>query len=185
MNELLLYTAQAPVVLETLERDGVSRVKREYIRKKYGDVAWVFFTAYAFFRENARSIVPCPPECESAVWLFRDPRWCYAAPGSLLMRFRIPADQVILFDQRLWNRILSLEYIGRDAADEQRFEQELKSLGLANTQMIFSSAFYPLQKRKILESWKRLFTETDFPDEQAEAAVWELRREWLEDVKQV
>ena len=46
MSELLLYTAQAPVVTEALERDGVSRVKKAYVDQKYGETAWVFQTAY-------------------------------------------------------------------------------------------------------------------------------------------
>ena len=72
MAEILLYTAQQPVVLEALERDGVSRVRREYIDKKYGDTAWSFQEAYAFFRrEMAQRIPPSrggriPPSGSSA-----------------------------------------------------------------------------------------------------------------------
>ena len=37
--DVILYTAQQPVVLEALERDGRSVVRREYIDKKYGDTS--------------------------------------------------------------------------------------------------------------------------------------------------
>ena len=46
--DVILYTAQQPVVLEALERDGRSVVRREYIDKKYGDTSWVFQEAYSF-----------------------------------------------------------------------------------------------------------------------------------------
>ena len=51
--DVILYTAQQPVVLEALKRDGRSVVRREYIDKKYGDTSWVFQEAYSFFRQTA------------------------------------------------------------------------------------------------------------------------------------
>jgi hypothetical protein len=182
--EVTLYTAQSPIVLETIERDGVSRVKLVYIDKKYGDTAWSFREAYSFFREQASSVLPRPEESESAVWLYADSRWCFMTPDSLLMTFRIPEEQVLFFDRRVWNRILNLEYLGKDAKDEERFEQELKNLGLSGTHKLFSTAFYPVQKRKVRDSWKRLFSSAEgCPREYLQAAAWELRKEWLVEVR--
>ena len=165
MSELLLYTAQSPVVLEALRRDGVERVKREYVDRKYGQSAWSFQEAYSFFRAEA------------------DSRWCFMGPDSLLMSFRVPEEKVIFFDRRLWERVLNLEYIGEDAADEARFEAELRSMGVNDCRKVFSCGFYPLQKRKVRESWKRLFSSGGCETAVRQAAVWELRSEWLVDVK--
>jgi hypothetical protein len=179
MSELLLYTAQAPVVTEALERDGVSRVRKAYVDQKYGETAWVFQTAYAFFRREMALRIPPPPGAESPVWLYADSRWCFMGPESRLLCFRVPKEQALVFDRRLWNRILNLEYLGRDEADEARFQKELAGIGLNGTQPVFSTAFYPLQKRKIQDSWKRLFAPAEIPEVYRQAAVWELRREWL------
>jgi hypothetical protein len=184
MTDAVLYTAQQQVVLDTIEREGVSRVKLAYIDKKYGDTAWSFREAYSFFRETASGILPRPEEAESAIWLFPDSRWCFMGPDSLLMTFRIPRDQVLFFDQRVWNRILNLEYIGKDPADEARFAAELKNIGLDSTHKLFSTSFYPLQKRKVRDSWKRLFSSAEgCPESYLQAAVWELRKEWLIEVR--
>ena len=184
MTEVTLYTAQQPVVLEALERDGVSRVKLAYIEKKYGDTAWSFKEAYSFFREWAAGILPQPEGAESVIWLYPDSRWCFMLPDSLLMTFRIPEEQVLFFDQRVWNRILNLEYIGKDEKDEERFEKELKNIGLSSTHKLFSTSFYPMQKRKVRDSWKKLFTSSEgCPKEYLQAAVWELRKDWLVDIK--
>ena len=48
---ITMYAAQAQVVMDALERDGVSRVKLEYIDKKYGTEAWIWRTAYSFFNQ--------------------------------------------------------------------------------------------------------------------------------------
>ena len=183
MTEVTLYTAQQPVVLDCIERDGVSVVKRAYIDKKYGDAAWSFQEAYAFFRREMAMRIAPPAGAESPVWLYMDRRWCFMGPDSLLLSFRIPADRLLFFDRRLWERILNLEYLGRDAADEGAFEKELKSIGLSGTQKVFSTAFYPLQRRKVRESWKRLFESADCPESYRQAAVWELRKEWLVEVQ--
>lgn len=183
MGEVLLYTAQQPVVLECIERDGVSVVKRAYVDKKYGDAAWSFQEAYAFFRREMALRIPPPAGAESPIWLYADRCWCFMGPESLLLSFRIPADRLLFFDRRLWERILNLEYLGRDEADEAAFARELKSVGLENTHKVFSTAFYPLQKRKIRDSWKRLFQSADCPEAYRQAAVWELRKEWLAEVQ--
>lgn len=183
MSELLLYTAQSPVVLEALRRDGVERVKREYVDRKYGQSAWSFQEAYSFFRAEAERRIPRPEGADSPIWLYCDSRWCFMGPDSLLMSFRVPEEKVIFFDRRLWERVLNLEYIGEDAADEARFETELRSMGVNDCRKVFSCGFYPLQKRKVRESWKRLFSSGGCETAVRQAAVWELRSEWLVDVK--
>ncbi|MBQ9068452.1 MAG: DUF3841 domain-containing protein, partial [Eggerthellaceae bacterium] len=59
-DTITLYTQQAQVVLDTIERDGFSRVRWEYIQSKYGEDSWAFRQAYAFFAQTAPSIVALP-----------------------------------------------------------------------------------------------------------------------------
>ena len=185
MAEILLYTAQQPVVLEALERDGVSRVLKAYIDRKYGDTAWSFQEAYAFFRREMAQRIPRPEGAESPIWLFCDSRWTFASPGSVMMTFRIPEEHLVFFDQRVWNRILNLECLGRDRADEERFARELAGMGVSDATKLFTSAFYPIQKRRVQESWKRLFSTADCDQINREAAAWELRKAWLVDAVQL
>ena len=179
-DTLTLYTAQARVVLDALERDGVSFVKKEFIQKKYGDQAWVFQQAYAFFTQHAPAYIQKPDYAESGIWCYCDKRWASAGGGGYLLELEVPASQAVLFDLRVWNRMLNLEYVGTDAADEDAFEQRLASYGIANTAEVFATAFHPLIKREIVQSWQRLFDSAqDCPPEYLEAGLWEIRREWV------
>ena len=36
-TEIMLYSSQAEIVLETLKRDGICFSRREYVKKKYGE----------------------------------------------------------------------------------------------------------------------------------------------------
>ena len=53
-----LYASQADPVLEAIRRDGVCFSKEAYVRKKYGESAWIFLTAYRFFVKEAEAYVP-------------------------------------------------------------------------------------------------------------------------------
>ena len=76
-----LWSAQTAQVWDLLERDGMTVVKRAYIRKKYGETAWIFETAYRFFTERFRREVTPPEGAESPVWLFADPLWAGGGAG--------------------------------------------------------------------------------------------------------
>ena len=71
-----------------------------------------------------------------------------------------------------------------DEKDEESFARELKNIGLNNTHKLFSTSFYPMQKRRVRDSWKKLFTSAEgCPEEYLQAAVWELKKEWLLEVR--
>lgn len=147
-NTITMWTTQAQIVLDTLERDGVYYVKKEYIDKKYGKTAWIFKTAYEFFRQHAKDIVPKPEEAESPVWMFRDSKWAGEYEGATCLKLEIPAEELILFDLRDWTRILSLEPIGSE--DERvAIEWELKRQGIMTASDVFEKPFYPLLKQRI------------------------------------
>lgn len=176
-----LWTAQRKIVLDTLEREGVYLVKRSYVEEKYQETAWIFQEAYSFFRENAPALLPRPAGAESPVWLYQDPQWAGMSTDTLLLRMEIPVEQALFFDLRLWNRILNLEYLGESPQEEAAFAGELERLGLRNTIPLFQTPFYLVQKRRVRQSWRRLFS-ADLPQETyRQAAVWTLRREWLAD----
>ena len=60
---------------------------------------------------------------------------------------------------------------------------ELERYGIASESALIDSDkgnFYPLPRRKIVDSWMRLFTCPPRPGDMAQATLWELRREWIE-----
>lgn len=175
-----LWTAQMPIVLDTLEKTGIYHVKREFVEKKYGEVAWIFREGYSFYNETAPQYVKRPEGAESGIWCYRKARWAGANVGSYLLCLEVPRDQCVFFDLRTWNRILNLHYVPKDREDQKRFDAELKRQGLKSTEPIFNTSFYPLLKREIRQSWQRLYSSVDTCDDgYLEAGLWELRPEWI------
>ena len=178
-----LWTAQRQVVLDTLMRDGVYMVKRAYIDEKYQETAWIFQEAYGFFRETAAVTLPPPEGAQSGIWLYQDPRWAGAEAGALLLELEIPEEQVLFFDLRLWSRILNLQFLGKDRQEEEAFDRELAGLGLSSTLPLFRTPYYPLQRRRVRQSWGRLWDMPLPPETYREAAAWALERAWLREVR--
>ncbi len=177
-----LWTVQDKRVLEELLSSGCYRVKRSYVMKKYGESAWIFQTAYDFFIRELRSRIAAPEGAESPVWLFSDSRSLFRAEGEILMRLEIPREELLFFDARDWNRVLNLSYLGGEE-ERERFRRELLRQGIRSEESVFQSAFYPLQRAKIQKSWRRLFEaeEEAIGKSYRQAAVWQLKKEWLMD----
>ena len=180
---LTLYTGQRGVVLDALARDGVYRVKRAYVEQKYGAAAWVFQTAYGFFCREAAKYLPPPEGAESPIWLYADPRWADAPADGALLRLEVPREHALLFDLRDWNAVLNLSYLPADEADAAAFRAELERQGVSDPLALFRTGFYPRLRRRVTGSWARLFRPADLSPAYTQAALWELRRAWIADIR--
>lgn len=177
-NMVTVWTAKEDVVMEAIERDGVSYVKKEYLDKKYGETAWIFKTAYEFFVKEAKKRVNKPEEAESPIWVFKDEAAVFKSSGTTLLKLNVPKEEIIFFDLRDWNKILNLGYLGTEE-ETARFAQKLKTQGLKDSLEIFKSPFYPLLKRELVESWNKLFDREEPCDKYVEGALWMIKKEWI------
>ncbi|MBQ3276524.1 MAG: DUF3841 domain-containing protein [Oscillospiraceae bacterium] len=175
---LRLWTCQSPEVSLLLAHDGVCRVRREFIDRKYAEAAWSFRRAYAFFSRYMTAVLPPEEGEESPYWLYADGRAAGSSGQGVLMELAVPGDQCLCFDGQSWNRVLNLEYLEKDAEDAAAFRRRLEAAGLQHPSQAFSLPFYPQFRREIESSWERLFLRE--PAEKGmQAAVWHLKEEWV------
>lgn len=178
-DQITLWTRQDPRVLETLNREGIYRVRSAYVDGKYQEAGWSFQIAYGFFRrEMSRCLTPEPGE-ESPVWLHGTPEATGIFSDSPLLKLEIPRDECVFFDQRAWNRVLNLDYLGRTPGEEDAFERKLAQQGVSHASAVFRTPYYPLLKQEILDSWRGLVKKEPPDTEYLQAAVWHLKKEWL------
>ena len=184
---LILYAAQAQPVLDALERDGVCHSRAEYVKKKYGESAPVFLTAYNWFVQQLPRYVPKPEGAEFPYWAFRELYSVDPMGTAGVLKLQVPEGRAVLFAVEDWTKITQLRYIGKDAADERVFAKELAARGLRWEQVMLTN-FYPDLKQQIYNSWQRLFRHheallrgEDCGGIRAQAGLWELRREWVQE----
>lgn len=178
-KKIRLYTSQREIVLDTIRDKGIYHVKKEFIIKKYEEVANVFLEPYNWFVRNAINIVPKPEGAEYPIWLFTDLKYVENHEDSQILEIEVDIENVILFDPFKWNRILNLAYIPKDEKDWIQYNESLERQGINNESSIYMTSFFPHLKQKVRKSWDFLFEDNIDLSKPNQAALWELRREWI------
>lgn len=184
-NQLIIWTQQSQKVVEKLKKNGCLTVKKEFIQEKYGSEAEIFLKAYNFFVKEAEKIVPRPEGAEYPYWAALKKENALSGAQGYLMKLKIPASKLIIFDRDKWNKILNLSYLPDNKEDLEEHRAYLKKMGITADSEIVLSVHYPQLKRKIEKSWQKLFQDKIENIDQKKAAFWELRSEWLEELQKI
>lgn len=184
-NRIRLYASQVDAVLQAIRRDGVCYSREEYVRRKYGESAVIFQTAYRWFVKEAQRLVPRPEGAEFPYWAFRDLYSVDQSGDSHILTLSVPVSEVILFDMYDWNKILCMKFIGENEAEEREFHNQLELCGIKESDAVLTS-FYPEWREKIVNSWSRLFCHHEKLKAgdcegviSAQAGLWRIREEWI------
>lgn len=191
-NHIILYSPQATIVWRVVNEFGTSFSRREYIADKYEESARIFLTAYDAYIHEAEKIVP---RDDSSAY----PYWAFASldqidsMGQKVMKLYVPLDEVVLFDQYDWYKVLRLSYIGETPEEEAEFTRELEKRGIRDVSDVVLRPFYPDLRKKVISSWSRLFrydeavkrAVSDGDDvlstgiRAVQAGLWCIKKEWL------
>ncbi|MBQ6314751.1 MAG: DUF3841 domain-containing protein [Mogibacterium sp.] len=192
-DRIILYSPQAEPVWDAVMNDGTAYSRREYIYKKYEESAGIFLTAYDAYIREADKIVPRPEPWAYPYWAFASMQQVDLSGGGRVMKLSVPVDETVLFDQYDWYKVLRLSYIGSNAKDEAEFRRELERRGIKDPSEAVLRPFYPDIKRKITDSWKKIFRYDEEikkaivsgrnPDaggvRAIQAGLWCIKKEWL------
>lgn len=155
------YTRQHLQVLKTLEQTGVYRVQKSHIEEKNGAISQYYLELYDWYVRHAERPVPRPEGAEYPIWLFlEEENKLPPLSGSVCLELEIPRDLVVLTDVERWGYRVNYLYIPMDEKDRDAREAELKRNGIGNETALIQTGkgnFYPLLKRKIIQSWDRVF----------------------------
>ncbi|MDL2254128.1 DUF3841 domain-containing protein [Ruminococcaceae bacterium OttesenSCG-928-I18] len=183
-----LYSAQRQAVADILQRGETYYVKKKYIKQKYVEVSAVFLSAYEWYARQAGEVVPKPEQAESGVWAFIDAVNAQPGQGDKLLVLEVPETEIVFFDMLEWNRILNGQPLG-DEKTRRHYEEQLQMQGIKSEYEVLSTAFYPLLKRELMDSWKALFRH-DGPIKEGkehgvahvQAGLWLIRPEWIKEI---
>lgn len=188
MEKIRLYTAQTDVVVEKIINDGVCFSKEEYIKKKYCECSNIFLTAYKWYINEAKKIVPVPEGASYPYWAFTQTYSVDRSGFPNILVLDVPLNEVVFFEVNDWNQVLRLEYLCENKEEKEKFEYEMKRCGASYTKIMLTS-FYPLLKNKILSSWKLLFRNDanmkagKLPeDKNMQAGLWQIKKEWVKEI---
>ncbi|MGL6199019.1 MAG: DUF3841 domain-containing protein [Lachnospiraceae bacterium] len=186
-NTVTLWTRQVPQVWEELQKNGVYTVKEAYIRKKNDTISDYYLELYEWFTKAAGKYLNIDPELKYPIWLSVDESvMLQPTEDTIILKVEIPREHVQICNMEAWGYRVNYWYIPLNAADEKRHNEELKRYGIANEADLIQTEkgnFYPLLKRKIINSWERLFTTKPEKITDSVATAWLIKKEWVREVR--
>ena len=187
MEKVILFTRQHENALRILDETGVFRIKPEWIKKKYDDISDHYMKLYDWLAMESARRVPKPPGVTYQIWCSVDEEYMLReSPGEIIFKLSIDKDKVIYFDSAKWDMILNHMYLPEDAEDEKKFYEELHSRGITNQFKLYDheqARFYPDFKRRITDSWQRVFDIKDWNNFTVQANIWEFHTEDILEIR--
>ncbi|MHC1720924.1 MAG: DUF3841 domain-containing protein [Clostridiaceae bacterium] len=183
MSKVTLWTTQDARALKEIEIKGSYRAKVGNILEKYEDCSDIYLKVYKWFSKVAGEVVPKPEGAEFPVWAAFEKEFSFGLiEGQVRFELEVDSKDIIIFDSGKWDYILNYWYIPIDRADSAKYEEKLKSHGIKNKSLICMTNFYPVLKREVEDSWKRLFDPNIKISGIDQATLWEIRAEWIRNI---
>jgi len=186
MEKIKVWTRQDKRVLEVLKTEGTYRCKSNYIDEKMENFSDYYKKLYQWYSHKAKEIVPKPDaSIEYPVWVSIDEDLqLQHTEGTVILVMEVPAEQVLITDMEKWGYVVNFFYLPYDHEDADAHDKELKRFGIGDEASLImgdKGNFYPLLKRKIEQSWNRLFEPYKISDYR-QGTLWEIKSEWIVEI---
>lgn len=186
VNKVTLFTRQDIKSLEDIKVSGVHRIKRKYIEEQFDDIAEYYIYLYKWFVDKASKKVPKPEDVEFPIWCaISKENMLRPIENTVVYILEVDESEVIYFDGQKWDLVLNHLYIPKDERDRKLYIKEIEERGLDNTFSFISgkySHFYPLEKKRVMESWMRVFEIEDWNIFNVQANIWEIREDMIKEI---
>ncbi len=182
-EKMKLWTRQHSNVLKELKVKGVYRVRREHILQKNGSISDYYLKLYDWYVRHAERIVPRPEGAEYPIWLSASSdTMLQPVEDTVLLSLEVDKKYVVITDFDKWGYVVNYWYVPLDKEDELMHENELARYGIKDESALYmghKGNFYPLLRKKVINSWNRIFEVCDDGTCMTQATLWEIRKEWV------
>lgn len=179
----ILFTSQDERSLEILNNKGRFVNKKEYIQEHMQDISPFFLKCYDWFVNEAKKRSKKPDDVDYQIWCSVSARNCMRPyEGEVAYVLEVPNEEIMYFDGSKWDYVLNLHYVPKDDIDLKKYQDEIKSKGFNNSFEFIQgrySRMYPLEEKRIKDSWIRIFEISDWNIFAIQANIWEIKKEWV------
>lgn len=186
VNKVTLFTRQDIKSLEDIKVSGVHRIKRKYIEEQFDDIAEYYIYLYKWFVDKASKKVPKPEDVEFPIWCaISKKNMLRPIENTVVYILEVDESEVIYFDGQKWDLVLNHLYIPKDERDRELYIKEIEEKGLDNTFSFVDgkySHFYPLEKKRVMDSWMRIFEIENWNVFNVQANIWEIREDMIKEI---
>lgn len=185
-NKVTLWTRQDKKSLEELKSEGVIRIKRKHIEEKFDVIADYIIFLYKWFVDEASKRVPKPAGVEFPIWCSVSEEYMLRpTENEIVYVLEVDEADIIYFDGQKWDYVLNHHYIPRDEADTEEYENDLKSKGFRDSYSFIDENighFYPKERKRVMDSWIRIFEADKSDIFKVQANIWEIRPDMIKEI---
>ncbi|NLY86659.1 MAG: DUF3841 domain-containing protein [Tissierellia bacterium] len=185
-KKVTLWTRQDIRSLDEIKAQGVYRVKKEYIEEQFEDIAYHYIPLYRWFVDKASKMVQKPEGVEFPIWCsISEENMLRPIENTVVYVLEVDESEVIYFDGRKWDYVLNHLYIPKDEKDLMDYRKDLERKGLKDSFSFIDGKyanFYPLEKKRVMDSWIRVFEIEEWDIFGIQANIWEIREDMIKDI---
>ena len=181
MDKIIVWTKQNENIIKDLEDTGRYTAKREYIVKDLDKHAYLVLESYDWLVNNTPNVFQKPDDVKYPIWVsLKKEATMLPSKGTVILELKLDPSLVTMINIEKWGTILNYSYIPKDKQDAENHRQLLEQYGVSSDAKAYMSQFYPQIKRKIINSWSRLFdTSIILGNDQVYGNIWEVKKEWV------
>jgi len=186
MKKVTLWTRQDIRSLDEIKTKGVFRVKRKHIEEQYEDIANHYIPLYEWFVAEASKRVPKPEGVEFPIWCsISEENMLRPIENTVVYVLEVDESEVIYFDGMKWDYVLNHLYIPKDEEDLKEYQRDLERKGFKDSFSFVEGKYaklYPEEKKRVMDSWTRIFEIDDWNIFRVQANIWEIRKDMIKDI---
>lgn len=185
-KKVTIWTRQDIKSLDELKKNGVIRIKRKHLEEKFDVIADYIISLYKWFVQAAEKMVPKPEGVQFPVWCsISEENMLRPTIDSVVYVLEVDESEIIYFDGVKWDYVLNHLYIPIDEKDAEAYAKEMEDKGFKNSFSFIdekTAHFYPAERKKVMDSWMRVFVTDQWDIFRIQANIWEIRKDMIKDI---
>lgn len=185
-EKIKLWTRQDIRSLEQLRENGTIRIKESHLREKFENISDYILELYSWFNKEAEKKVEKPTGVEFPVWCsISEENMLRPTPENVVYVLEVDRSKIVYFDGTKWDYVLNHLYIPKDKEDEEKYDRELEEKGFRHGFSFIDKKithFYPEERKKVMNSWLRIFKIDDWNIFKVQANIWEIKEDMIKEI---
>ncbi|MEL7647475.1 MAG: DUF3841 domain-containing protein [Sedimentibacter sp.] len=185
-KKVTLWTRQDARSLDELQKNGVIRITRFHLEEKFDLIADHIIYLYKWFVDAADKRVPKPQGVEFPIWCSVSREYMLRpTDGQIVYELEVDSSEIIYFDGLKWDYVLNHHYVPKNEKDADDYALEMKNKGYKNTFSFIdekTAHFFPQERKRVMDSWNRVFEIDNWDIFRIQANIWEIRPEMIKQI---
>ncbi len=185
-DKVTLWSRQHIKSLKELENKGVIRITHSHLEEKFDEIAGYIINLYKWFVSAAEEMVTKPDGVEFPIWCsISEENMLRPVKDQIVYVLEVYRSDIIYFDGLKWDYVLNHHYIPKDQKDAEEYAKEMELKGFENSYSFINDRtahFYPAEKKRVMDSWYRIFEIENWDIFRVQANIWEIRPEMIKEI---